>query len=448
MTATTRHEHNPHERPTWIVQSVFCNERPWTDFAYTIGLADRGVAELHLRCQPSLGDDPAPDWRFSAQDMCRILNEIAFRLLEGRVAVGDSWTHEYDDGLARVTFQLDPPEDREDLEAFGTDAGATVLPVRWSLERTPRGPRTALTTEERARLRIQLKPLRDGSRSARIPGVWRSTGRASFDPSQRYGPRTPLVLARAGQIWSADEETLAGFLTLAFDVEMGGKAIWPAVVAASAGRPLGLDDAVEELRQDVIRTVGASHPGRTTDTWARTVDLLLGDDAADQLERDRFSDALTRLFADAFLSALAAEVLGEDAGTRVRLAGLGPWLSATLPEGTPPGTEWLASGEVIAAAERLVDGLAPLQRIAVAARHAISYEEDPEYARVVDMLMGWAVTSAACAPVISGTSRWWSSCLTSALTHRMRLSPDEVEVFARSAADLAPELLDLLHSPI
>ena len=48
-------------RPTWTVQSVFDPDGGGHDFAYTVGLDELALPELHLWGRPSLGEDPA-DW--------------------------------------------------------------------------------------------------------------------------------------------------------------------------------------------------------------------------------------------------------------------------------------------------------------------------------------------------------------------------------------------------
>lgn len=112
---TAQPEHDSWTTPTWIVQAVFDPDEPWRDFAYTIGLVDKGLPELHIRCQPSLGEDAAPDWRLSQSDMCAVLNELGARLGRGSLSVGDEWTSEYDMGLTVVRYRLDPAEEPDDL---------------------------------------------------------------------------------------------------------------------------------------------------------------------------------------------------------------------------------------------------------------------------------------------------------------------------------------------
>src|SRR3546814_14993917 len=99
--------------------------------AYTAGRAERGFPELHMWSRPCLGSDPGDDWMFSMRDNTRILNELAWQLLDGELKVGDTWSRAYDDDQVTAHFQLDPAQDAEDLDAFQAADGAQVLPVRW-----------------------------------------------------------------------------------------------------------------------------------------------------------------------------------------------------------------------------------------------------------------------------------------------------------------------------
>lgn len=141
--------------PTWQVQSVFDPDGGGSDFAYTIGLHDRGLPELHVWGRPDRGDDPGDDWLLSPHDRCRLLNELAWKLVDGTLDVGWTETREYDDGLARVELRVGPPGDRDRLESWGTHPDASVLPVSWSLSRPPEGPLGPLTAAALASARAE-----------------------------------------------------------------------------------------------------------------------------------------------------------------------------------------------------------------------------------------------------------------------------------------------------
>lgn len=125
--------------PFWQVQAVFDPDGLGGDFAYTIGLHAVGLPELHLWARPTCGDDPAPDWKFSSPDLGALLNDFAGMQLGGDLVVGSVVERNFDGGMARVRFEVDPPGDRVALEALGIACGAVVLPIRWSLHRGPEG---------------------------------------------------------------------------------------------------------------------------------------------------------------------------------------------------------------------------------------------------------------------------------------------------------------------
>ena len=122
-------------RPPWIVQAVFDDEQLGGDFAYTIGLQDLGFPELHLWARPTEGEDVGLDWMLSVNDRGHLLNDYGAKLASGAIGVGSEWTEAFDGGDAIASFRVDPPEDREALEAFGIAADAQILPIRWSLAR-------------------------------------------------------------------------------------------------------------------------------------------------------------------------------------------------------------------------------------------------------------------------------------------------------------------------
>lgn len=121
----------------WKVQAVFDPDGHGGDFAHTIGMHSVGLPELHLWGRPTRGDDAAPDWKFSSRDLGALLNDFARMQLWGDLVVGSVIERRFDDGTVLVRFEVDPPGDRAALEAFGIARGATVLPIPWSLDRTP-----------------------------------------------------------------------------------------------------------------------------------------------------------------------------------------------------------------------------------------------------------------------------------------------------------------------
>ena len=112
--------------------------------------------------------------------------------------------NKYDQGHATATFTVQPPGDRDTLEALGIAPDAQVLPVTWSLERTPVGPLTPLSPQD---LQTAFNEYADVVRSlpadrAVAPDGWQLPPIPDFSGEDRFGPRTPVVLARAAQLWS------------------------------------------------------------------------------------------------------------------------------------------------------------------------------------------------------------------------------------------------------
>jgi hypothetical protein len=122
MTQQLRYDHL-RQHPFWQVQSVFDPDGEGGDFAYTIGLHDRGFPELHVWARPTLGEDPGLDWMFSVRDRGVLLNEFAALMLTGGLEVGT------------------------ELEALGIASEAEVLPIRWSLHRPPEGELVSLSSD-------------------------------------------------------------------------------------------------------------------------------------------------------------------------------------------------------------------------------------------------------------------------------------------------------------
>src|SRR3954469_21379510 len=239
-------------RPFWRVQSVFDPDGTGKDFAYTIGLYERGLPELHVWARPSLGEDPGHDWLLSLSDRAYLLNEPAQLLVDGRLDIGTTLTREYDAGLATVTFEVGPPGDRDELEAYGVGPGALVLPVLWSLRRPAEGALSPLTDSAQTVAQATYTDLLHGlDRSRRAPRGWALPVTPSFAVDQRFGPLTAVVLARAAQLWQCSDESLEHLLYMASCEQSEGRPIKPdgggAGAARPGGRPPGLDPLLESV---------------------------------------------------------------------------------------------------------------------------------------------------------------------------------------------------------
>lgn len=124
-------------RPTWSVQAVFEPDSTYA-FAYTIGMQDLGLPELHLTNYPTEGRDVGVDWHLSIHDLGSLLNHLGSQLMLGEVHIGDELDLQMDGGATTIRCRLDQPVAPETLEAWGAGPGTPVVPIRWSLHRSER----------------------------------------------------------------------------------------------------------------------------------------------------------------------------------------------------------------------------------------------------------------------------------------------------------------------
>jgi hypothetical protein len=463
-------------RPDWTVQVVYDPDGDGADFAYTTGLHDRGLPELHLWARPDRGVDPGEDWMLSPHDRTMLLNALAWRLIDGTLAVGDTWNERFDAGVAIADFELCPPGDREHLEAFGIAPGAVVLPVSWSLTRPHEGPLTPLTQDARIQAETDFRDaaaaLEHAPRTTG-PSPWVLPAAPAFDASQPFGPLTSLVRARGAQLLAASVTELNCLLRHAVDVEMGGGSLtFPASSAAASARPVGRTRALEELREAAVPLLAEVTEGPR---WGPVLDSLLGAGPREPSEEA----SVARLFRDVVVALLSAEAVADVIPREWLLAARGPWLTAFGTPGEVPGDDWAASASVLTAVTRLLRALDARQLGGVAAAHRLSstglVTGHEAYADLVHKLHGWALVGFAGCPwrgTLDELPAWgpllegmvgpgqrvelaplpelqeWASCLTAALTHRARLSGSEAAAFARPFADLLPDLHRLLDEPL
>jgi hypothetical protein len=455
-------EHDTFVPPFWKVQGVFDPDGHEPDFSYTIGLHGRGLPELHLWAQPDRGDDPGADWKLSAGDRGHLLNELAGLAVRGRLGVGSELERRYDAGQTILRFRIGEPADRDVLEAYGIAPGAVVLPVHWSLHRAPEGERAALAPDDERAAAAEAGAIRAGlAVGRRAPRCWPFPDATSFRPDQRFGPRTPIVLARAAQLWQADDDTLRDLLHAALLVEGSDTSLtYPAAVAGALARRVGRSQCLVDLRADVGGLVDwlADRPAAQA-RWRRVVRTIdaAGWAIARRRERDRMAQSCAGLLRDLAYSCLSIEAVADVADQDLLLAARGPWLSGLGRGALVPGDGWAASAGVLRV---VTDLLAPLdvEGLAnVAGLHEVAMTrgiaEAPGYVDLCLRLSGWALVSAAgCAwdPTLSSLPGWrplrqavpratiapvaplqeWATCVSSALTHRMRLSPDDVRTLA------------------
>jgi hypothetical protein len=315
--------------PFWKVISVFDPAGTGSDFAYTVGLADRGCPELHVWSRPTDGDDPGADFTLSSRDAGGLLNRWAGELLAGALVPGDTREVPLDAGATRAIFTAAEPGDPDTLDAFGVAPGAQVIGMRWVLERVPIGPRTVLSASERARICAQTLTLADQLDVPGVRGTW--TGRRpvtatdiSVDPAQLYGPRTTLVLTRAAWLADADVDGLADLLNAALESEEALSVKHVLALTGAAARPVGLVDALAAA-QDLVDEVTAAiqGPGLHGRRW-RGLLVELGVPMSGE-EVEQVSGAVADLLRSTVAAILGVDVLGDDGDERTR-ATVEAWL--------------------------------------------------------------------------------------------------------------------------
>ncbi|WP_170286169.1 hypothetical protein [Nocardioides rubriscoriae] len=472
---TSRHEEA--RRPTWTVQSVFDPDGEGREFAYTIGLDELGLPELHLWGRPSLGEDPGEDWMFSPDDRCRILNELAWGVIDRTISVGTELVRTYDDGAAVVRFEVGPPGDIEELEAYGVAPGATVLPVRWSLTRPPDGRPRTLKGHHLAEARtLYRQVLTSLGPEHDVPPGWELQARPSWRREQRWGPLTPVVLARAAQLWQADAESVSLLVGNAVDVREASSLTWPASLANAAARQAGRRKEVRRLYDDVPDLVDhvVDAPGSRR-RWAELMEIVWGADDGGPDKARRAHAAVRSLLHDVTAACLMVEAVADVVDTATLTHARGPWIAALSPTDDLPPGNW-ASGHVLDALRDLIAPLSLTQLGELAHLHALAREGEyaDDYPLLAMRLRGWALTGPAGCPwraTIGRHAEWtehavlaarflgraaaphhdlrdWTSVVSSALTHRCRLSAEDVDALAAPVRHLLPGLGALLNQPL
>jgi hypothetical protein len=434
----------------WQVQSVLDPGGEGHDFAYTIGLHDRGLPELHIWGRPSLGDDPGADWMFSPHDRTRLLNELAWQLIDGELTVGNSWERPYDDGLVTCRFRLDPPGDRDELEAFGIMPGADVLPVRWSLHRRPIGRPRPLGKRglKRATAEYAAVLARLGDRAV-VPDGW--TLPPTFEPGGKFGPLTPMVAARVAELWSADAIHLGNLLWAAATMLQGGAITWPVAAASALSREIGRVDEAIRTKDAAIALV-ESRMGRPD--WPqieRELGAVIGFEP-EEVSAGDLRRAVHGNLGELLWTVLITEVVADQLSKQQRFQGRGAWLTGLGPVGELPGPEWRAPRQLLDRLYALLRPLSTTTLLEIVTRHLDDDLED--FQRLAGAVQGWAMTAPAGCPFTGGLDRlpgvtWtrgvddlqeWATVMTSAACHRDRLSADDVATLTTPFLDLIPEL--------
>ncbi|HET6627661.1 MAG TPA: hypothetical protein VFG63_14820, partial [Nocardioidaceae bacterium] len=318
-----------------------------------------------------------------------------------------------------------------------------------------------------------------------LPRGWELPAEPSFDVSQRFGPMTPLVLARAAHIFRSDARTVGDFAVLANAVEDAASLSYPAVRARAIGRARGRTVALDAVEEALTRLFDEGpHDARLRRCWKQVVDDLMADSSRDQpgIRRSHVDHNVRGGLFTGTLACLAGEVVADLADEELRLWAAGPWEAASSSDGHL-GTGWHAAEPVLSTVRHVLAGLSAEARLCVGAAHYCRImdlvpgggSEVRAYAELRNRVTSWTLISAACCPrpsvllgecpdastelggVLAGLSGGldrisglddWLGCLTSILVHRARLSAEDVHVFAGPFAEVVPGLEQLLNEPV
>jgi hypothetical protein len=185
----------------WQVTAVFDPDGTGQDFAYTVGLGDRGLPELHMWARPTHGDDVGADFKLSHTDMGHLLNQFAAEWVAGDLHAGDSRPIEVDGGVTTLTFTVGDPVPKRELEAYMATED-TVAPMRWSLSRPAVGEDPGLDNSAAQAWSALLGELRQDT--VEVEGVRALPSKDSFDTDQEFGPLTSWVLLLAHRMAAAE----------------------------------------------------------------------------------------------------------------------------------------------------------------------------------------------------------------------------------------------------
>lgn len=415
----------------------------------------------------------------SSNDRCHVLNELAELMLGGRIGIGSQLIREYDRGLATVTYRVDPPGDKEELEAYGVPAGIEVLPVRWSLRRPPEGPLTALTPQAEARARSDFAALIEGlDQPVRAPRGWEVHTAPTFDIDQRFGPLTPVVMARAAQLWQADDEAFCDLLHTAATVAYGGSVTLPTTRSVATARPVGRRKALDSLHHaahDLLEWL--TERAAAQRRWRSIVEMSDPRWWAQSSgrERDRIQRHLAGVLHDVTVACLSTEAVADVAEPTLLLEGRGPWLSGLQAAGQVPGPDWYAAPIVLDTIHRMIRPLSWRALTGIAEQHRLgrvdALPDLPGYSNVCVRLTSWATVSAAGCPrepVLTTLPAWpavaavrpgrrtdpvgelqhWATCVASALTYRARLSAEDVTTLTAPHQLHLPGLQQVIDNPL
>lgn len=449
--------------PWWQVIAVL-DEDGGSGFAYTVGLAEQGRCELHVCARPTLGEDPGLNWRFSTHDLMHLLNECAWRLVDGRLAAGSEWEESYDAGQVTVRFTVAAATDAEQVEAFRA-GDVTVLPVRWSLHREPEGPLAPMSDEQQAVAARQYAAAvgRLPETAAVLPG-WELPPAPDWSPEQRWGPRSPLVAAHAQLLAQATPRAMIEMLDLAFALSYRRMTSHAIVSARAAARPAGRSAALERLiadASDLVDDLGRTW-GRAA--WEAAV-AWVNEDEDEPLEEGIVKRLLGEVITPSLVSVATEDLLPAD----VVVHGAGPVACALTGRGLPPAAAWEAPQHVVDATRRLVVRAGARGLVAAASAWAWADTDSDDDATARGAIASLSVTTPSLFPdwraalptalvrevrrlTASATDvadvQDWLSVLTTVLSHRARLALDTVELVVACGEHTMPGLRRLIDEPL
>ena len=235
----------------WRVVAVFDPDGGGGDFAYTVGLFNVGLPEVHVWGRPTDGTDPGEDFSLSTSDRNRLLNKVARQLINGDLNAGDDFVEELDGGLSAAHYHLDAPVPAAALEAYQTHLDAQVIGLRWELHR----PLVGIAASVDAAVCDRIVDLTSALR-ATLPrdDTWIAT------PGPAENPWAEALDALRETVTAAPAARLDVIAPILLEVST----VWPWLMgsAATAARPLGRLDAhaaAMRFAHDDARTLAKTH---------------------------------------------------------------------------------------------------------------------------------------------------------------------------------------------
>lgn len=446
----------------WTVQYVFDPDAIGHDFAYTIGLAARGLPELYIDSAPrqAQSDDP---WKLSSRDCCYQLNRFARMLIDGEIVPLQPITEQYDGGTTTVLWTPGEPTDPMAVGAYGPTDAKSIIVIAAEIVPAVIEPLSDLCAADEATWRSELArllldgvPNRRGLKGFRLPSP-----DASFTCTQTYGPLTPLVEARAYEVSQLTPPMIADVILRSLDCEFTIPVAATLGAAYAHARTVSRTPAAwnaEELAVTLVKSIRG--PEGKSSAW-RSVMKLTGFGAAEDTGdiRRGLSGTLVHAVAAHLVSTVVADRLDHSA----RLQAFGIWSSIKDSRSMAPEDPWWARSDILNAIRNEVAQLDdPRTNELLAAWLRMRSEE-----RLVPILRGLAVTGArACPPAsdLLGSTligllalfvpdiEWpvteFLCCATALLTEREKFSDDDVHAFCRRLTGALPGLEALMNSPV